>query len=166
MNRNPRLARDIIDARRNVHHTPGLGLKGGPCFAMTGARLRRGERDVLRPGRLSRKYDRPAHPLADPEHQGRAPPLRSPVASSGSYTCPTLASRAGLPHMSNCLAHLPSFRRRTLGIAAPSPGSGPGPCETRPGGMPTWSAADIPWEHLCQVADAVIEVYAEDHLSA
>jgi hypothetical protein len=52
----------MIDMRHNVHHTRGIGLKGDPCFAMTGAHHRRGERDVLRAGRLSRKHDRqPIH---------------------------------------------------------------------------------------------------------
>ena len=52
----------MIDARHNVHHTRGIGSKDGTCFAMAGARLRRGERDVLRPGRLSREHDRqPIH---------------------------------------------------------------------------------------------------------
>jgi len=52
----------MIDARHNVRHTRGIGFKNGPCFTMAGARLRRSERDVLRPGRLSREHDRqPIH---------------------------------------------------------------------------------------------------------
>jgi hypothetical protein len=79
LNGNPCLARDIIDARHNVHHACGIGLKDGAYLAMAGARLRRGERDVLRPGWLRREHDRqPIHGLTlritdapAPLHAGR-----------------------------------------------------------------------------------------------
>src|SRR4029453_6931813 len=58
VNRNGRFTRHIIDPGHNVGNASSIGLKNGTCFAIAGARLRRGESGVLCPVWLNGEQNR------------------------------------------------------------------------------------------------------------
>jgi hypothetical protein len=62
VNRNGSFTRHIIDTGHNVDNASSIGLKDSTCFAIAGARLRRGESGVLRPAWLNGEQHRqPIH---------------------------------------------------------------------------------------------------------